>query len=403
MINLDHNATTPLAEPVRLAVDAAARDFPGNPSSTHTLGRAARAELERARVRLGRAIGADPAGLVWCSSGSEANNLAIKGVLQIEARRRSAAGLPPPHVVVTGLEHPCVRRALSSAVWHISELKCELIEIGADGRARIDRLLAAIRPETVLVVLQLANHETGVVQPVAELAAALRGLDRGLLPRPLLHCDAVQAPGRLPLDVAALGADLVSVAAHKFGGPRGIAALWTRPGLDLEPLVHGGPQESARRAGTENLPGAVGMALAAELACGAVAQRRAHLMRLEQVFLTTLENEGFRFTLNGRVDERLPGVLNLALPRLGREDLVVGLDVEGVAVSAGSACASGAMEPSPVLLAMGLESWRVDGAIRISFGVENTEGEAAEAARRLAGVAARLQEAQSSYAGEMPA
>jgi cysteine desulfurase len=263
-----------------------------------------------------------------------------------------------------------------------------LSEVAPDRTGVIDpaAIERAWRPETRLVALMLANHETGMIQPVGEVArlAHRRGA--------LLHTDAVQALGRIRVDVRELGCDTLALAAHKFHGPKGVGILWARSGLVFEPLVHGGSQEGGWRAGTVDVPGAVGAAAAAELAVGPLGERRNHLARLERRLLETLESEHLAFEINGSRSEtdKVSGVLNLALEGVHRDDLVVGMDLEGIAISAGAACASGVMEPSHVLRAMGLARGRVEGGVRISFGRDNTLEQAEVAARALATVSRRL-------------
>jgi cysteine desulfurase len=232
-----------------------------------------------------------------------------------------------------------------------------------------------------------ANNETGCVQPVAEVARLAR--DHGAL----LHCDAVQSLGRIPFDPRRLGCDSAAFSAHKFGGPKGCGALYLRAGVELDPLLHGGNQEGLRRAGTENIAAAAAMAFAARRAAGRLEQNRRELAALEAVFLAALRPEIPELEINGAADDKIPGVVNLSVPGLAQDDLVVGMDLAGFAISAGSACSSGVIEPSHVLMAMGLDRRRVDGAIRISFGAGNDAAQAAAAASALAALCRRLQEA----------
>ncbi|HOE96689.1 MAG TPA: cysteine desulfurase family protein [Candidatus Sumerlaeota bacterium] len=380
LIYLDHSATTPIDPEIAARMRDADARFPGNPSSIHAAGRAARLCLEEARSALAGSLGMPAESVIFTGSGSEANNLAIAGTLLEHAGR-------PAHLIVSAIEHHSVLHCARALAARHDGVTLTEIACGADGRIDLDAIADAIRPATRLISLMLVNNETGVIQPVAE--AAHRARDRGIR----LHVDAVQALGRLPLDLPALGADLLTLAAHKARGPRGVGALLVRPGCGLAPLIHGGTQENYRRAGTENLAGAVGMAEAVRRAVAATDAHRRHLARLERIFLDTLTGQaaaGPRFELNGCATAKVPGILNLAFEGVRQDDLVVGMDLAGVAISAGSACSSGVIEPSHVLAAMNLPPWRRDGGVRISFGSTNTEQEARQAAARLAELARRL-------------
>jgi cysteine desulfurase len=376
MLYLDHNATTPLDPAVREAM-LGAQWAEANPSSIHRPGREARKTLELARRQLAHVLGAHPAEMVFTASGSEGNNLALKGTMFNGLGRGG-------HLVISAIEHDSVRQCARWLVRQFPEFT--LTEVLPDGQGRIgvQAVLAALREDTKLVSLMLANHETGMRQPVEELAPVLH--ERGIA----LHVDAVQALGRMAVDVRRLGCDLLTLAAHKFYGPKGVGALYVRAGTALTPLLHGGSQEQGLRAGTGNAAGAAGMATAAELAAEWLTDTVAHLSEMEQVFWGVLMQSGLPIELNGGWDDKLPGALNLSIRGIASEDMVVGLDVAGVAISAGSACASGVMEPSPVLQAMQLEPWRVAGGIRISFGRENTLDEARHAAQLLVDLARKL-------------
>ncbi len=337
-VYLDYNATAPVRPPALAAVGAALAAV-GNPSSVHGFGRAARARLETAREQVAALVGARPSQVVFTSGGTEANNLAVAG---------------------TGRA-----RILASAIEHDSVLKtaaCELIPVDRSGvvdLAVLDRMLAAASAPAI-VALMLANNETGVIQPVAEAARIVRAHGA------LLHCDAVQAAGKIAVDFGALGADLLSVSAHKLGGPPGAGALIVCDDVEFGSRQRGGGQERGRRAGTENLPGIVGFGAAAAAAAGLDAMARVAGLRddLERRALAAVPGA----ILFGRAAPRLPNTSCLAVPGLSSEVQVMGLDLEGVAVSAGAACSSGKVQPSQVLRAMGVDALTAGCAIRVSLG-----------------------------------
>ncbi len=344
---LDWNATAPL-RPEAAAAVTAALGRSGNPSSVHRWGRAARAEVERARASVAALVGAVGSGVVFVSGGTEANHLALSGA----GRGR---------VLVSAVEHDSVRRAAPEA---------EEIPVDGDGVVRFDALefllLEDSRP--ALVSVMLANNETGVIQPVAQIAAMAHAHGA------LFHCDAVQAAGKIPLDMAATGADLLTLSAHKLGGPPGVGALVVIPGLDLLPLLHGGGQERGRRAGTENLPGIAGFAAAAEAALvqlGVYDRVRALREGLEAEAAAMMPEA----VVLGAAAPRLPNTAAIALPGLAAETQVIALDLDGVMVSAGAACSSGKVGPSHVLAAMGAAPDIARSTIRVSLGWSTSEAD----------------------------
>jgi len=375
---LDYSATTPLAPEALAAMRPYLEGRFGNASSLHAWGREARAGLEGARADLARAVGArDPQGLVFLSGGTEADNLAVKGA----ARHGTARGR---HVVVSAIEHHAVLEA--AAVLEAEGFSVTRVPPGGDGRVGPDAFEAALRPGTVLAAVMLVNNETGAIQPLAEIAARCRA--RGVL----VHADCVQALGKIPVDVEALGVDLAAFSAHKVYGPKGIGALYARPGTPMTALVHGGFQERSRRAGTEDVAGAVGFARAARLAVDALPQDGPRLAglrdRLEAGLLAAAP--GVRVNAGGA--PRAPHIANLAFDGAAAESLLIALDLEGVAASAGAACSSGSLEPSHVLLAMGLAPERCASSLRFSLGrgttadeIEYTIGVVARALERLRG------------------
>jgi cysteine desulfurase len=362
MVYLDHNAITPMRPEAKAALSAALEVF-GNPSSVHTAGRAARDVLDRARAQVAAGIGAHPGEIVFTSGATEAAAITIRGVL----------GAAPPgrdHLVVTAVEHPCV---LSVAEALRAEGKpVTVLPVDRRGLPDPSAAAGAVTSQTALVCAMLANNETGVVLPVRELASLAR--DRGAL----FFTDAVQAVGKIPVDVRTLGADLLALTGQKFGGPRGAGVLWVKNGVRLAPLL-GGTQERGRRAGTENLPGiaALGAALSAALEHREQEQQRIGSLRdrLEERLLALVPGA----QVNGAGAERLPGTLSITFPGADAEALLIALDLEGICASAGSACHSGAARPSPVLSAMGLTPAEARATLRLSLGWTSTEEDVARA------------------------
>jgi cysteine desulfurase NifS len=355
-IYLDNNATTRVAEGVREAMLPYLEDGHGNPSSIHSTGRNAREAIETARRRTARLIGARPRQVQFTGSGTESDNQALKGVAQtMRARGR--------HLITSAVEHPAVLGScdyLERLGWRITRLP-----VDPDGLVDPDDLERALTDDTVLVSIMMANNEVGTVQPIAELCALAHR--RGAL----FHTDAVQAVGKIPVDVQALGVDLLTLSGHKFHGPKGVGALYVRRGLELEPLVHGGKQEGGRRAGTENVPAIVGMGKAAELALhdlpGSVG-----MGELRDRLETGIKELVPEARLNGHPTRRLPNTLNLTLPGLRGESVVMALDRFGVSLSSGSACKSGSPEPTHVLLAMGRSVDEAHCSLRFSLSAQTT-------------------------------
>ena len=347
-IYLDHNATTPVRDEVARAMLRALSERWGNPSSVHAEGAAARAALEQARGQVALLVGADPRGVIFCSGASEANNAVL-------APLSSAR-----HAVSSNVEHPSVAAPL--AALEARGLRVTRVPVDGDGRLTPDAVSAALAPETALLSVLYANNETGVLQPLRALAdlAHARGVP--------LHADVTQAVGKLPVDLAALGADFASLSAHKFGGPKGVGCLVTRHGDGLEPWLRGGPQERGRRGGTENVPGIVGLGVACELARRELAQRELETRALRDLLWDGIAAKVPRVRRNGSAQHVLPNTLNVCFEGTAGDLLVQALDLEGIAVSTGAACASGSIEPSPGLLALGLDVAQARGSLRFSLG-----------------------------------
>ncbi|MEJ2071523.1 MAG: IscS subfamily cysteine desulfurase, partial [Syntrophobacterales bacterium] len=356
-IYLDHNATTPTHPEVQEVMNRVLAGQYGNPSSIYQEGRQAKSALEEARRKLANLLGITARRVIFTGGGSEANNLVIKSVaLACQDTRR--------HIITSTIEHPSV---LKVCQWLEKQgFPVTYLPVDEYGRVRPEDLEEALSPHTCLGTIMLANNETGSVQPIRELAALAQAQGA------LFHTDGVQAVGKIPVDVEALGVDFFSLSGHKFQGPKGIGALYVRKGLELEPLVHGGGQEGGRRAGTENTPGVVGVGVAAELA-----EKRLGDMAQVKVWRDELWGGIKKLfpeaRLNGHPVERLPNTLNLSLPGIRGESLVLALDQQGISFSSGSACRSGSPKPSYALLAMGLTEEQAHCAIRLSLGVGTTK------------------------------
>lgn len=385
-VYLDNNATTPVAPEVTEAMLAYLRDDFGNASSVHWYGQRARDAVERAREQVARLIGAHPSEIIFTSGGTESDNMAVFGVTGA-ARPKTSSGAE--HAITTAIEHPAVLYAVRELESRGTSVT--LVPAGSGGVVDPDDVTQAIRPETVLITIMLANNEVGTLQPVAEIGRMARG--RGIT----LHTDAVQAVGKVPVNVEALGVDLLSLSAHKLYGPKGVGALYARKGVQLEPLMHGGHHERDRRPGTENVPGIVGLGAAAELAAqklGEDAPRIAALRdRLQAGILRRLEG----VSVNGDASHRQPNTLNMSFEGLKGESLVMALDLEGVACSTGAACSSGSTEPSHVLTAMGLSKAAGRSSLRLSLGRYNTDADIDAALEAIPRVVERLRALSPSY------
>ena len=368
MIYLDYNASTPIAPSVQAAMTPFLAGHYGNPSSGHWAGAPAAQAVAHAREQVAALLGCSPREVVFTSGGTEANNTALKGVVE-------AAGVKRPHIVTTAVEHP----AIVEPCRYLERHGVDVTFVGVDttGRVDPDDIAAALRPETVLVSVMHANNEVGTIQPIAEIARITR--EAGVL----LHSDAAQSVGKIPTRVDDLGVDLLSFAAHKFYGPKGVGALYVREGTDLAPLMHGAGHEGGRRAGTENVLLDVALGAAAELAADLAWTRGVRDLR-DWLWLQLRDRWGERVVPNGHPTERLPNTLNVSF--FGRDGREVLAAMPDIAASTGSACHSGGTEPSPVLAAMGVPREVGAGAIRLSLGRMTTREELETLVARLAGV-----------------
>ena len=356
-VYFDNNATTPLLPEVRAAMEPYFSEHFGNASSIHHHGQETRSAVERARASVARLLGCAAAEIVFTSGGTEGDNLALFGVVR-----------PGDHLISSTIEH----HAVLFSARRIEEIGCAVtyVPVGSDGLVDPDDVRRAVRPNTKLISIMMANNETGVVQPVEAIGKI--AADAGIY----FHTDAVQAAGKLPLDVLRIGCHLLSISGHKFHAPQGVGALYVQKGTALQPLFHGGRHERQRRAGTENVAGIAGLGKAAEIALadfssGKAAEMTALRDRLESGILAATEASG----VNSGTAPRVPNTTNIYFDSIEGEALVIALDLKGLAVSTGAACSSGATEPSHVLTAMNLAPDRARASIRFSLGKQNTREE----------------------------
>ena len=354
MVYLDYAATTPMMDEVIAAMLPYQQQYFGNPSSVYAAGREAKKGLEEAREKVAAAIGAQPAEVVFTAGGTEADNLALKGaVAKADPRRR--------HVITTSIEHHAV---LHSAEW-LERQGCRVTFLPVDnnGILNLDALKASLSPETSLVSVMLANNEVGTIQPLREVVEIVKEHSRAVV-----HTDAVQGLGKIPVDVEALGVDMAAFAAHKLGGPKGVGALYLRRKTAIAPQLHGGGQERQLRSGTPNVAGIVGFGTAAEVSASEVAGQGVKLAELRDRLQDRIVHAIPDVSVNGGDGPRVPGTLSVCILGVEGESLLLMLDSRGVAASSGSACASGSLEPSHVLMAMGVAPETAHGSLRLSMG-----------------------------------
>jgi cysteine desulfurase len=357
-IYFDHAATTPVDPRVLEAMLPYFSESYGNPSELHRLGREARAAVEEARARVAAALGAGEKEIVFTSGGTEADNLALFGYL---------ARFQPGHLIVSAIEHPAIMetaRALNRLGWAV-----DFVPVDGEGVVDIDAYEQAFRADTRLASIMFANNVVGTLQPVAELARIAH--EKGAV----FHTDAVQAVGSLPVDVAELGVDMLSLSAHKLYGPKGVGALYVKRGTRLQPVLHGGGHERRLRSGTENVPGIVGLGAAITLATERIPEVRPRLEALRDRLARGVVELIPEVTDLGHPTLRLPGNVAFSVRYVEGESMLLQLDAQGFMVSSGSACASGSLEPSHVVLALGLRAEEAHGSMRVSLGRENTEEE----------------------------
>ena len=375
-VYFDYNATTPLSPEAAESVVRATRDLFGNASSVHHFGQQAKAALDDTRSAVAALLNADPSEVVFTSGGTESDNFAIRGAAEaLEATGRR-------HLVASAIEHEAVLntlKALARRGW-----KTTLVPVDETGVVSPDRVREAVTGDTALVSVMHANNEIGTIQPIAEIAAVAH--ERGAL----MHTDAVQSAGKIGVDVRALGIDLLALSAHKFNGPKGAGALWVKRGTRLLPLVTGGKHERNRRAGTENVPAVAGLGVAARQAIAKMASEATRLGALRDRLEDGILRQVPGTTVNGARGARIPNTTNISFDRVEAESLLIALDLEGVAVSTGSACSSGTLEPSHVLRAMGFPAHRTQNSLRFSLGLFSTEDEVDRVVAILPGLVEKL-------------
>ena len=375
-IYMDHAATTPMHPEVIEVMIEVMKDTYGNPSSIHRFGREARKLIDDARKVLAESIGAQIDEIIFTSGGTEADNAAIMSSVQ-------AMQTKGKHIITTEIEHHAVLhtcQALEKEGYEVTYLP-----VNEEGLITIDSVRQALRDDTILVTIMFGNNEVGSVQPIEEIGSLLKDHQA------LFHTDAVQAYGMIPISVHDLGVDFLSVSAHKINGPKGLGFLYARKGVPFKPLLLGGEQERKRRAGTENVPGAVGFAKAAQLMSETYEAKASRYQGFKEIMLRVFDEAGIAYLVNGKLHDSLPHVLNISFPGSNVEAFLVNMDLAGVAVSSGSACTAGSIEPSHVLVSMfGKESERTKNSIRFSFGLGNTEDEVEKAANVAVNVINRL-------------
>ncbi|MBB6177912.1 cysteine desulfurase [Anoxybacillus tengchongensis] len=378
-IYLDHAATSPVHPQVVEAMIPYMTTYFGNPSSIHSFGRESRRALDEARETIAKTVGAKANEIIFTSGGTEADNLAIIGVAM--ANREKGR-----HIITTSVEHHAVLNTckfLQKQGFDVTYLP-----VDEHGMISVEQVKSALRDDTIIVSIMFGNNETGVLQPIHDIGQLLRDHDA------YFHTDAVQAYGLVPIHVGELGIDLLSVSSHKVNGPKGVGFLYVREGVRLTPHIYGGEQERKRRAGTENVPGIVGLQKAAELAQQTMAEKRTLYEQFQRTMLATFEREGIHYAVNGHETNRLPHVLNVVFFGTNVEALLVNLDLAGIAASSGSACTAGSIDPSHVLVAMyGNDSERIRSSVRFSFGYGNTIEQIERAACDIAKIVKRLTKA----------
>ena len=359
-IYADNAATTKISQTAMKAMISAMENSYGNPSSIHQIGMAANDALQTAREQIARCLGCMPKEIFFTSGGTESDNQAIVSAAMLGAKKNKR------HIISTAFEHHAVLHTLRRLKEQGFEI--QLLDVGAEGNITAAQVEEAIRPDTCLVTVMFANNEIGSVLPIAEIGEVCRA--HGVL----FHTDAVQAAGHIPVNVKKQNIDMLSLSAHKFHGPRGIGALYVKRGIELTSLMEGGGQERGKRPGTENLPAIMGMAAALKEECTLMEQNEAKVIAMRDRLIQGLSQIPYSI-LNGSREKRLPGNVNFCFEGVSGESLLLLLDSRGICASSGSACASGALDPSPVLLSLGLAPEIAQGSLRISLDISNTEDE----------------------------
>jgi cysteine desulfurase len=384
MVYLDYAATTPMMDEVIEAMLPYQQQYFGNPSSVYGAGREAKKGLEEAREKVAEAIGGQPSEIVFTAGGTEADNLALKGAIaKTDPRRR--------HIITTSIEHHAV---LHSAEWLERQgYRVTFLPVDGNGLVNLDALKASLSPETAIVSVMLANNEVGTIQPLREVVDLVKEHSRALV-----HTDAVQGLGKIPVDVEALGVDMAAFAAHKLGGPKGVGALYLRRKTAITPQLHGGGQERELRSGTPNVAGIVGFGVAAEISAAEITEQGDRLGEIRDRLQARILEAIPRVTVNAAGAPRVPGTLSVCIQGVEGESLLLMLDSKGVAASSGSACASGSLEPSHVLMAMGIAPEMAHGSLRLSLGRGSVDLDVEAVVETLSQVVTRLRSIAPKFA-----
>ncbi len=388
LIYMDHNATTPLHPEVKKAI-ADAIEVYGNPSSLHAFGRHARDLVEEARAMIARFIGADPEEIVFVGSGSEANNTVLSVLTCASSHCACSTERKRRALVTTSIEHPCILE--SSKCLRDRGFPVTFLDVDEFGKVRFDQIDELVTEQTGLVSVMMANNEIGTIQDIKTIAEIVHA--KGAL----FHSDAVQAVGKVPVDVNELGVDFLTISGHKIYGPKGIGALYIRSGVPFCPLIRGGHQERGRRAGTENTIGIIGLDKAIEMRGREMAEEEKRLLGFKEVLKKGFADKIPDIYFNGHQADCQPGTLNVSFEGAEGEAILLYLDMEGIAVSTGSACASGSLDPSHVLLATGMSAERAHGSIRISMGRQNTIEEVEYFIEKMPAVIKKIRDMSSAY------
>ena len=382
-VYLDYNSTTPMHEDVIELMRKHMAETYGNPSSVHSPGQKAKALMEQSRETIAGLLGAKSSEIYFTSGGTEADNIAVKGAALAGLKRKK------DHVITSRIEH----HAILESVHYLEKTGFSATYLGCnnDGIVSLDELKQSLRPETAVVSVMMANNETGVIQPIKEMAAACKAAE---IP---FHTDAVQAMGKIPVNVDDLGVDMMSLSGHKIYGPKGIGVLYLRRGTKIIPLSHGGAHERRKRAGTENVISIIGLAKAMELVAAKVDSEHKRLKELSEFFINKVQSLVPEVYLNGSRDKRVPSTVNLSFKGVEGEAIILSLDIKGIAVSSGSACTSGSLEASHVLKAMNVDILLAQGSIRFSMGRNTTKEQLEYTASVLPEIIGRLRAMSAAY------
>lgn len=376
-IYMDNAATTPVREEVFEAILPYFREYYGNASSVYAIAKESKKALENARAQVAALIGANPDEIYFTAGGSESDNMALRGTVNASTKEKK-------HIITTKIEH----HAILHTAEYLEKKGVDVTYLNVDefGKISLDELEQAIRPETVLISIMFANNEIGTIQPIKEIGEIAK--KHGVL----FHTDAVQAAGHVPIDVDGMNIDLLSMSGHKLGAPKGIGAIYIRKGSKVAPLIFGGAQEKKQRAGTENIPGIVGMGKAAEIAGAEMEEMTKRLIALRDKLINGILESVPHSRLNGHPADRLPGNCNISFSYIEGESLLLLLDALGIAASSGSACTSGSLDPSHVLMAIGLKHETAHGSLRLTLDHQNTEEEVDFVLEKLPAIVQRLRD-----------